>query len=220
MEAKDKRYFVTVFVDGKSMEAYYSHNLDELAVTKAMFQNSELAIYDTIEQRNLSGGEIAHEVTASRKRLKEDRKAAEGQQYGSKQEIKVKKQRNRSNISHWCVPVVVPEVDMVFRTIRECSKVLKIPYMTIKNCIIRGNATRDMHFLNANENVIMYLARDRMGQLHGFSQKPVKVDEESEAGHWSAPSGSEIYTLDSRLFPRVRWEDRRPTKVKISIDNA
>lgn len=39
------------------------------------------------------------------------------------------------------------ETGQVFPTVRECSKQMGIPYMTIINCVKNGNATRGYHFV-------------------------------------------------------------------------
>lgn len=211
-----KRYFVTVFVGGRQVDNYYSKALEELMVTSALYKGCEIHAFDFFEHRMLSGSEIADAIAHSRDGFIADknRRNESPPQKKNNTVASVRRDRRKGQSKYWCVPVRVPERNLTFKTIKDCSRYLGIPYMTIKNCIIRGNATRGMHFFNANENVIMYIARDDDGTLRGFVNMPVRQDEQ---GKWQSKDGCDVFSLDNRLFPKITWRDR-PVKVRISIE--
>lgn len=60
-----------------------------------------------------------------------------------------------------------------------------------------------------------YVARDQLGQLHGFDYYPQRDRTDALMGYWRAVKGN-IYQLDNRLFPSVRW-DGKPKAIEIKL---
>lgn len=59
----------------------------------------------------------------------------------------------------------------------------------------------------------MWLARDKNDDLYLFIDgKPEKVEK-----LWFNVD-ADFIQIDSRLFPKVKWSDEEPTKVKLVID--
>lgn len=58
----------------------------------------------------------------------------------------------------------------------------------------------------------MWLARDENGDLFIYEEKPKK-----DIFVWKSSDNSEVFLLDERLFPEVKWEDEEPTEVELII---
>ena len=56
-----------------------------------------------------------------------------------------------------------------------------------------------------------WAARDEDGKLFLYLRKPKQIK-----GVWLAPGG--YIKLDNELFPEIKWSDKEPTKVKITIE--
>ena len=78
------------------------------------------------------------------------------------------------------------------------------------------------------EKITAWVARDEAGGLFCFPHgKPIKVDE----GDWEMPTKGywdyddeelsmgplNVLSLGEKLFPEVKWEDKEPTEVEITI---
>lgn len=59
----------------------------------------------------------------------------------------------------------------------------------------------------------LYLARNRNGRLHLYNHIPFKVGEE-----WRSYHGY-LLRLHKHQFPEIKWEDEKPTEVKLVIKN-
>ena len=143
----EHNYLVSVFVDGKSVNSYFSKNLDDLVTIKALHKNCEIQIYDLDNFERLTPVQVEREIIRSGKRWKkslEKPEVVEAIQQPPKEKPKKEKRKK-----YWERPVLCVETGQVFSSIRECSDKLGIPYMTITNCITNGNATRGVHFVNA-----------------------------------------------------------------------
>lgn len=58
--------------------------------------------------------------------------------------------------------------------------------------------------------VIMYIARDKNGDLWLFKKKPQK----QKAGFWSVEVIMDVITqLPKQIFPEVKWEDEEPREL-------
>ena len=54
--------------------------------------------------------------------------------------------------------------------------------------------------------IVMWIARDYNGLLHGYEKKPVKI-----VYRWYGPGW--VVSLPSYSFPEVKWEDREPREL-------
>ena len=59
----------------------------------------------------------------------------------------------------------------------------------------------------------MWIARDKSSSLYLFKSKPMKYK-----NVWTNLSSKSLMSLNNRLFPKVKWSDDEPTKVKLVID--
>lgn len=144
-----QNYFVSVFVGGKCVNAYYSENLDELMTVKAMNKDCDIFIMDTRTYQRLSKRDVEREIQKAGVRWK---KAMERQREKVPPPVSVEeKPKKEKPKKYWERPVLCVETGQVFNSIRECSDMLGIPYMTITNCIKNKNATRGVHFVNAKK---------------------------------------------------------------------
>lgn len=55
-----------------------------------------------------------------------------------------------------------------------------------------------------------WIARDKDGKLFLFEEEPIKCT--------SAWMGDRYFRIDCELFQEVRWEDKEPKKVKVTIE--
>ena len=68
------------------------------------------------------------------------------------------------------------------------------------------------------EKIIAWLARDINGTLSLVldSRAPLKKTKIEWLPHFQPYDGFFLF-LDDRLFPQVKWEDKEPTKVELTI---
>lgn len=60
--------------------------------------------------------------------------------------------------------------------------------------------------------VKIWIARDKSGELFLSSERPNKME-----NYWGSEVYTEIFRLDSSLFPSVKWEDDEPTEAYITL---
>lgn len=144
-------YFVSVFVAGKNVSSYWSDNLDDLVTIKAMYKGCDICIFDFHNFAQLSVEDVQREIGLAssrwRKSLEKPAPIVVLEELPS-EEVAAKPKKSKPR-KYWERPVMCVETGQVFASIRECSDKLGIPYMTIANCIRRGNTTRGVHFSNA-----------------------------------------------------------------------
>lgn len=139
-------FFVSVFVDDKNVNSYFSENLDELVTIKALYGNCEINIFDPYEFVRFTPEQVEREIVKSGRRWKRSLEKPTIVEDTPQQPEKPKKEKWKK---YWERSVLCVETGQVFSSIRECSDKLGIPYMTITNCIKNKNATRGVHFVNA-----------------------------------------------------------------------
>ena len=140
-------YLVSVFVDGKNVNSYFSENLDDLVTIKALHKNCDISIFDFDNFVRFTQDQVEREIIRSGKRWKESLDKPKIEETIPPQPKEKPKKEKRKK--YWQRPVLCVETGQVFGSIRECSDKLGIPYMTICNCIKNKNATRGVHFVNA-----------------------------------------------------------------------
>lgn len=139
-------YLVSVFVDGKNVNSFFSENLDDLVTIKALHKDCEICIFDFDNFVRFTPSQVEREIIKSGNRWKkslEKPKVAEPIIEKPKEAPKEEKRKKC-----WERPVRCVETGQVFRSIRDCCEKTGIPYMTIVNCIKNKNATRGVHFAN------------------------------------------------------------------------
>ena len=57
----------------------------------------------------------------------------------------------------------------------------------------------------------LYLARNKNGRLHLYNHIPIKGEEE-----WWSYHGY-LLRLHKHQFPEIKWEDEKPTEVKLVL---
>lgn len=142
-------YLVSVFVDGKHINSYFSVCLDDLVTIRALHKGCEVSIFDLQDFTTLSKEQVENEIKKSGERWKKslERRPEKPVVRPSAQ----KKPKKKKSKKYWERQVMCVETGQVFPTIRDCSEKTGIPYMTISNCIRRKNATRGVHFVNYND---------------------------------------------------------------------
>lgn len=140
-------YLVSVFVDGRNENSYFSENLDDLVTIKAMHKDCEICIFDLRDFSTLTKEQVEAEITKSGVRWKKS--LDKTTEVIVKPIPKQKPQRVKQG-KYWERSVRCVETGQVFRSIRDCSEKTGIPYMTIVNCIKNKNATRGVHFVNSS----------------------------------------------------------------------
>ena len=132
------------------MNSYYSENLDDLVTIKAMHKDCEISIFDLNTFIRMPKEQVEMEIKKSGERWKKTGfRATVTQQHARSSKTSVK-QKVGIRQNGWERPVKCVETGQVFRSIRDCCEKTGIPYMTIVNCIKNKNATRGVHFVNAD----------------------------------------------------------------------
>ena len=139
-------YLVSVFVDGRNVNSYFSENLDDLVTIKAMHKDCEICIFDLKEFTTMPKEQVDIEIRKSGERWRKSLERRE-QPIVLEKSAPVKKEKRKK---YWERSVKCIETGQVFPSIRDCCEKTGIPYMTIVNCIKNGNATRGVHFVNAS----------------------------------------------------------------------
>ncbi len=138
-------YLVSVFVDGRNVNSYYSDNLDDLVTIKAMHRNCEINIFDLVHFSTFPKEQVDIEIQKSgnrwKKSMTEDRSAPKRINRYAVKRRKVKK--------YWERPVLCVETGQVFASIKECSEHLGISHKSIWNAINSGKTRMGLHFQNA-----------------------------------------------------------------------
>lgn len=141
-------YLVSVFVNGKNVNSYYSDDLDDLITIKALHKGCEISIFDMQAFEHYTREQVEKEISRSGLRWKKSIEKPRCNEIVVKKSTP-KKPKKENPKKYWERPVLCIETGQVFSSIRECSEKTGIPYMTISNCIKNGNATRGIHFMNA-----------------------------------------------------------------------
>lgn len=137
-------YLVSVFVDGRNVNSYYSENLDDLVTIKALHKNCEITIFDLENFVMLSNEQVETEIKKSGKRWKKSLKKQE-----TVKKRVVRKTPRQKVKKYWERPVRCVETGQVFSSIRECSEHLGISHKSIWNAINSGKPRHGLHFKNA-----------------------------------------------------------------------
>lgn len=143
-------YLVSVLVDGKTVNSYFSENLDDLVTIKAIHKKCKIQIYDLDNFVRLTPKQVEREIIKSGMRWKKSMEKEKPDIIETTHETPKEKAKKEKRKKNWERPVLCVETGQVFSSIRECSNKLGIPYMTITNCIKNKNATRGVHFVNAH----------------------------------------------------------------------
>jgi hypothetical protein len=144
-------YFVSVFVHGRHVNSYFSEDLDDLVTIKVMNgPDCELSIFDISRFVLLTAEQVEIEIVKSRNRWKKSLEKHIEEPPEEPIEEEVEEKPKKSYV--WKRPVLCVETGQVFKSIRECSDKVGIPYMTITNCIKNKNATRGVHFIQLEED--------------------------------------------------------------------
>ena len=62
------------------------------------------------------------------------------------------------------------------------------------------------------DKVRVWLAKDKDGKLYAHSKRPNKME-----NYWGREAYTEIFRLDSSLFPSAKREERQPTEAYIAL---
>jgi hypothetical protein len=135
-------YLVSVFVDGRNVDSYFSENLDDLVTIKAMHKGSEISIFDLQKNVKMTEKQVIAEINKSVERWKKSMETPVETKTGT---IVRKKKREKVN-KFWERPVRCVETGQVFATIRKCSNHFKISYKSIWNAINSGRSRHGLHF--------------------------------------------------------------------------
>lgn len=143
----EQKYFVSVFVQNKYANSYFSKNLDDLVTIKALHKDCEIYIFDVENCVRYTSEQVENEIINSGKRWKMS--LSQQREYVENEEKEEQKPKPKYK-KYWERAVMCVETGQIFGSIRACSDRIGIPYMTIVNCIKNGNATRGLHFVNAS----------------------------------------------------------------------
>ena len=142
------RFLVSVFDGGKNVNSFYSKCLDDLATIRAIHKGCEITIFDLVHFAFLTDEQVESEIKRSGLRWKQslDRRLRKVEE--KPKPVITAKDKRKKQKKYWERRVMCVETGQIFPSIRDCSEKTGIPYMTINNCIRRGNATRGVHFVN------------------------------------------------------------------------
>ena len=63
------------------------------------------------------------------------------------------------------------------------------------------------------EKITAWIARDEDGELHLYSHKPYRIPHDV----WYTGKIYSNIILSETLLPQIKWEDKEPTKVELTI---
>lgn len=141
-------YLVSVFVDGRNVNSYFSENLDDLVTIKAMHKDCDISIFDLQEFTTMPREQVESEIRKSGERWKKSMTAPTMPKTQVRQRSKGKQKRKKIK-KYWERPVKCVETGQVFSSIRECSEHLGISHKSLWNAINSGKPRRGLHFRNA-----------------------------------------------------------------------
>lgn len=140
-------YLVSVFVDGKNVNSYFSENLDDLVTIKALHKNCEISIFDFNNFVRFTPSQVEREIVRSGKRWKKTlEKPKVVEPIAERPKAKPKKEKRKK---YWERPVLCVETGQVFSSIRECCDRFGLSHKSLWNAINSGNARNGLHFVNA-----------------------------------------------------------------------
>lgn len=145
-----QKFFVSVFVKDKYVNSYFSENLDDLVTIKALHKDCEIFIFDLEGFVLFTKEQVETEIQKSCQRWKKSMERLNEPESIEAPEVEQKPKQTKSK-KYWERSVMCVATGQVFSSIRQCSERTGIPYMTIVNCIKNGNATRGLHFVNAQK---------------------------------------------------------------------
>jgi len=138
----ENNYLINVFVGGKSVNSFFAEDLDCLMTMKAVYGNCDISVCDVVSCKRLTREQVAYEIQASYRRWKKSMAEPPKEE----PEVPQKRKKKDRPIKIWERPLLCVETGKKYKSIRDCSDAIGIPYMTIANCVRRGNATRGLHF--------------------------------------------------------------------------
>lgn len=130
---------ISVFVDGKCVESYFSDSLDALMTAKAVHKGCAIDVFDMRTLQRLSEAQVKAETHRSYKRWHETKDRKE-------EDEPVAVKRNRK-VNNWSRRVRCVETGREYRSISACSRDVGIPNHTIVDNINTGRAVRGFHFV-------------------------------------------------------------------------
>lgn len=140
-------YLVSVFVDDKNVNSYFSENLDDLITIKALHKDCDICIFDFDNFVRFTPEQVEREIIRSGKRWKESLERTKIEETIPPQPKEKPKKEKRKK--YWERPVLCVETGQVFCSIRECCERLGISNKSLWNAINSGNARNGLHFVNA-----------------------------------------------------------------------
>lgn len=125
------KFLVSVFKGGKNVFSRFQETLHNLPLIRALHRGCEIEVYD------MESSKVFKDVPKKKDFLRV---------------INIPKVTEEPKRKVWELSVMCPETGKVYKSIRECSDDMGIPYKTIDNCLRRGNATRTGYHFSYVEN--------------------------------------------------------------------
>lgn len=147
-------YLVSVFVDGKNVDVYYSEKLSDLAVTKALNRGCEIEVFDLINCTQWSTEQVKREIKKLAPSVILSSSKKEEDPFSDPIEKPPQLKKKNKNKKYWDRPIKCVETGKVYASIKSCSESLDIPYKAIWNAINSGNARYGFHFINVEKKEI------------------------------------------------------------------
>lgn len=145
-------YLVSVFLNGKNANSYYSENLDDLVTIKALHKGCTISIFDLRTYELLSKEQVANEIRQSGLRWKQsiDKSSkSELEALAALSPVVVKKEKKLKPKKYWERAVMCIETGQVFTSIRKCCEHFGLSHKSVWNAINSGKSRKGFHFVNA-----------------------------------------------------------------------
>lgn len=138
----ENRYLVSIFVNDKCVDSFFADTLDSLMTVKAVHGKCDISVYDIEKYERIPDKVVASAIRESYSCWEESLNKTYEEPENPVRRKKGK--AKRENV--WELAIRCPETGKEYKSVRECSDDTGIPYMTITNCVRRGNPTRGLHF--------------------------------------------------------------------------
>lgn len=141
-------YLVSVFVDGKHINSYFSECLDDLITIRALHKGCDISIFDLKDFSTLTKEHVEAEIKMSGDRWKKSMDNTTKDVPEEPKKAITKRCKKKKLKKNWERPVMCVETGQIFPSIKNCVEHLGLSHKSLWNAINSGKARNGLHFVN------------------------------------------------------------------------